>query len=121
MIVIMAGVYVYAHYNPENHQFFPKCPVYLLTGYQCPGCGSQRAFHQLFQGNIAMAFRYNPFVLVLVPYIMTGVVLEYVANRANPRIARLREILFGQWAVLLLAFIIVLFTILRNLSFALFR
>ena len=113
--VIIAGTYMYAHFNPENHHFFPKCPVFLLTGYQCPGCGSQRAFYHLFHGNIATAFRYNPFVLLLAPYVITGIIIEYVANRNNPRIVRLRELLFGKWAVLVLAVFILLFTIFRNL------
>ena len=114
MIVIMAGIYVYARFNPEESLFFPKCPVYLLTGYQCPGCGSQRAFFHLFHGNLLTAFRYNPLILALVPYIMTGIYLEYVANIANPRIAHLRNVLFGKWAIVVLSVIIVLFTILRN-------
>ena len=114
VFVIIAGIFIYAHFNPEDYRFFPKCPVYMLTGYQCPGCGSQRAFYHLIHGNFATAFRYNPLMPALVPYIFSGIYLEYIANKANPGIARLREILFGKWAILLMAIVIVLFTILRN-------
>lgn len=114
MIGIMAGMFLYTRFNPDETRFFPKCPVYLLTGYQCPGCGSQRAFHHLFHGNFLTAFRYNPLTLALAPYLLSGIYLEYVANRANPRMARLRGILFGKWAILILAVIVIFYTILRN-------
>jgi hypothetical protein len=113
-LVIVAGVYLYGHYNPEEFRFYPKCPVYLLTGYQCPGCGSQRAFHHLFQGDFATAFQYNPLVMLLIPYILTGIYIEYIANRTKPAMVRIREVLFGKWAILSLAIIIIMFTFFRN-------
>ena len=114
MIVIIAGIYLYSRYNPEEYQWFPKCPVYLLTGYKCPGCGSQRAFYHLFHGEIATAFMYNPLMLLLAPYILTGIFLEYIANKTNPRVVRLHNLLFGKWTLLALAVITLLFVILRN-------
>jgi hypothetical protein len=115
LIVMIVGIYVYAHYNPEDYRFFPKCPVYMLTGYKCPGCGSQRAFYHLFQGNFMTAFRHNPLVLLLVPYMLLGIYVEHVADRANSRIVHLREIFFGKWAILALTVIILLFTVFRNI------
>ena len=114
-LVIVAGIYLYGNYNPEEFRFYPKCPVYLLTGYKCPGCGSQRAFYHLFQGNFTTAFQYNPFMMLLIPYILSGIYLEYIANRTKPSIVRIREILFGNWAILVLAVIIILYTIARNI------
>ena len=115
MMVLLIGIYLYSQYNPEEHLLFPKCPVYALTGYKCPGCGSQRAFHNLFQGNFSTAFMYNPFMVLLVPYVFMGIYIEYIANRLNPCITRLRNIFFGKWAILALAVIILLYTILRNI------
>ena len=117
IIVIIAGIYLYSRYNPEEYLIFPKCPVYTITGYQCPGCGSQRAFHNLFHGNILTAFMYNPLMILLVPYVMFGVFIEYIANRDNTRIINLRNIFFGKWAILVLAMIFVIYTILRNIYF----
>ena len=114
MLVIMAGIYLYAHYDPEKFRFYPKCPVYLLTGYQCPGCGSQRALYHLFQGNFATAFHHNPLIMLLIPYILSGIFLEYMINRNKPAIARVRVILFGKCAILVLATIFILFTVFRN-------
>ena len=114
IIALLAGIFLYSYYDPEKYLLFPKCPVYTLTGYQCPGCGSQRAFHNFFHGNFLTAFRYNPIMLLLIPYVMLGVYIEYIANRFNPRITNIRNIFFGKWAVLIIALIIISFTIYRN-------
>ncbi len=115
MIALLTGIYLYSQYNPENYRFFPKCPVYLLTGYKCPGCGSQRAFYNLFHGDLVTAFMYNPLMILLIPYVLFGIYIEYMADRNSPRIVHLRNLFFGKWAVLILAVIILLYTIFRNL------
>jgi hypothetical protein len=114
IITISAGVYLYSGYNPEDSGLFPKCPVFVLTGYKCPGCGSQRAFHHLFNGNFRAAFGYNPFILILIPYILLGIFIEYVALPQWRIASRLRRIFFDKEAVLILAAIVILYTILRN-------
>lgn len=114
IIALLTGIYLYAHYNPENTSFFPKCPVYMLTGYKCPGCGSQRAFHHLFQGDFLTAFRYNPLMILLIPYVLCGIYIEYIADRADPRISRFRAFFFGKWAILVLAIVILFYIIWRN-------
>lgn len=65
-IAIMAGV-VYFAYDPSQSQFFPRCVFLSLTGWQCPGCGSQRAIHALLHGDLASAWHYNAALLVALP------------------------------------------------------
>jgi hypothetical protein len=115
MIAIIAGIYLYSHFNPSDYPFYPKCPVYALTGYKCPGCGSQRAFYNLLQGNFMTAFRYNPLMLIIVSYILLGIYIEYIANLSNNTILRLRNLLYGKWAILALAVIIIIYTVVRNI------
>jgi hypothetical protein len=116
MTLVIGGIYLYSNYNPENSPLFPKCPIYLLTGYKCPGCGSQRAFYHFFHGELLTAFLYNPLMFLIVPYILSGIYLEYIANRSDLRTIRLRAILFGKWAILVLAVIIFAYAILRNIG-----
>jgi len=113
-VAVLVGIYFYSRFNPEDYRFFPKCPVQFLTGYKCPGCGSQRAFYHLFQGNITTAFRYNPLLLALIPYLLTGIYVEYIAKKSNPYTIYIRKLLFNKWSAILLFVIIALYTILRN-------
>mgnify|MGYP002275104765 CR=1 FL=1 len=57
-------------YNPCNYSIFPKCPFLLLTGLQCPGCGSQRAIHYLSHLDISKAFHYNALLVATLPVIV---------------------------------------------------
>ncbi len=58
-IVLALILYLYYFYNPGLEIYFPKCPFYSLTGLYCPGCGSQRALHQLLHFNILETLNYN--------------------------------------------------------------
>ena len=115
LIAVLVGIYVFSHYNPEEAPFFPKCPVYLLTGYKCPGCGSQRAIYHLFHGNLTTAFKHNALMILLSPYVLFGIYFEYFSSKTCRWIVCLYNLLFSKWVLLALAIIIVLFTILRNI------
>jgi hypothetical protein len=61
-------------FNPASpaFQFFPKCPFRLLTGWQCPGCGSTRACYQLLHLHPLAAFKLNPLMVMTLPFIVYG-------------------------------------------------
>lgn len=48
----------------------PQCTFRLLTGLDCPGCGTQRAIHALLHGRVADAWGYNAALFVAVPLII---------------------------------------------------
>src|SRR5437763_8211737 len=48
---------------PHGQAFYPRCPLYALTGIYCPGCGATRAVHALATGHLVTALHDN---LVLV-------------------------------------------------------
>ncbi len=50
---------LYFFWNPTEVSFFPSCPFYGITGLHCPGCGSQRALHELLHFNIIGAIGHN--------------------------------------------------------------
>ncbi|MFT6126200.1 MAG: hypothetical protein ACJAVA_000663 [Flavobacteriaceae bacterium] len=71
--VVLGGLFsLYHFYNPSTHSYFIPCPFNFLTGYHCPGCGSQRAIHQLLHFNILAAFRLNPLMVLSLPLIIYG-------------------------------------------------
>ncbi|MBR1935649.1 MAG: DUF2752 domain-containing protein [Muribaculaceae bacterium] len=85
-IIVAAMVVIYYSYDPagEASSFFPRCPMLQLTGYRCPGCGSQRAIHSLLTGDVSAAWHYNPLVIVVIPII----IFYFVADRLRTRSPR---------------------------------
>ena len=61
---------VYYFYEPTAESLYPKCIFVKLTGYQCAGCGMQRAIHNLLHLRIAEAFRFNAFFVVVSPILL---------------------------------------------------
>ena len=51
---------------------FYRCPVNLLFGVDCPGCGLTRAFFAALQFDFRAAFAYHPLFLPI------GIVLAYL-------------------------------------------
>lgn len=48
----------------------------MLTGLKCPGCGSQRAIHQLLHFNVAGAFKYNALMVISIPVLVFLLIAE---------------------------------------------
>lgn len=61
----------------------PRCTLRLLTGYDCPGCGSQRAFHALLHGGVAEAWGYNPAVFFAIPLAACYFAVERLPRRVG--------------------------------------
>lgn len=67
LLLIAGAVYVFV-FEPGRSGFFPLCPFRLLTGLQCPGCGTTRALHELLHGHLLAAFMLNPLLLLALPF-----------------------------------------------------
>lgn len=112
-IVAAVGLLLTAAYwlfDPSRF-IFPRCPVYVITGWQCPGCGSQRALHALLHGDVASAWHYNAFLLCMAPVVALLLFSEFFRDRYP----RLNRALTGQTAVICLIVVILLWTIGRNI------
>ena len=100
--------------NPSEHQIFPRCLFNSITGYYCPGCGSQRAIHSLLHFDLAGVVSYNFLFIpgfLLIFYHYSHPVLNRLLNWKLPNIFYFKStpwIIFG---------VIILFWILRNLPY----
>ena len=110
--IIGAAIILY-FLNPEHTLWMPKCYFFLITGWQCPACGSQRALHQLLHLNFASAFAYNPFLLISFPYLLALVFLQWFDERN--RFQKLRAFCHGTLTIRIYLVLIVLWWILRNI------
>ncbi|MDE6338793.1 MAG: DUF2752 domain-containing protein [Muribaculaceae bacterium] len=83
-VLVVLGV-VYFFVDPAASRFMPQCMFHTVTGWDCPGCGSQRMLHALLHGNLREAWNYNAFLLVSLPFILFLLVLE-LAYKKYPRL-----------------------------------
>ena len=89
-LLLVFGLIYYA-LDPASSSAFPRCTFLTLTGYKCPGCGSQRAIHALLHGDIVGAFKYNALLLVSIPWIALCLYAETQRVRNPRRYARLHS------------------------------
>jgi hypothetical protein len=95
-------------FNPAlpGNQFFPKCPFRLVTGWQCPGCGSTRACYQLLHLQPIAAFKLNPLMVLTLPFIIYGL-LGFTRSAITGQPQRrlfIPPIYLWAWLVLLIFF-----------------
>lgn len=113
IIAIVAGISILYFLNPENTIWMPKCPFYLLTGYQCPGCGIQRAVHQLLHLNLHKAFEYNMFVFILAPYILSLIIVTWFDPKE--KLKKLKNICYSSTTIYIYLVLMVVWWIIRNI------
>ena len=66
----------------------PRCVFHTLTGYDCPGCGFQRALHALLHGHIAQAWHYNAFAFFALPTAIFYIIVESL-RKERPHLHRI--------------------------------
>ena len=106
---VLVAMCVYFYFDPSDN-LFPRCPFLMATGYQCPGCGSQRAIHALLHGDIVSAWHFNAMLVVFIPLIVVLIVAEFRRTRA-PHFYRLVNSVAVIWTS---AVVLILWWIFRN-------
>jgi hypothetical protein len=100
--------------DPAKHNIFPRCLFNSITGYYCPGCGSQRAIHSLLHFDIEGVVSYNflfipAFLLIIYHYLHP--ILNRIFSWKLPNIFYFKStpwVIFG---------FVIAFWIMRNLTF----
>lgn len=109
--LLAAFLIVYSLFDPATTSWMPKCPVHELTGWSCPGCGSQRALHALLHGNFEGLYYHNALLLILIPFLA----LLTIAELNRRRWPRLYRNLTSPAVILLTLGFIVGWTVVRNI------
>lgn len=106
-IALAAGVYFF---DPVGGPVpYPRCWIKVLTGYDCPGCGSARALHALVHGRIAEAWNFNPALFFVVPLVVLVIMAE------SNRFSRLRRYILSPAAAVIIIAAAAVWTVFRNL------
>lgn len=108
---LLLGV-VYFLFDPARYPF-PRCPLNLLTGLYCPGCGSQRATYALLHGHVAQAAGLNLLAVASLPLLALGAA-DGIGATLSGR-SRRAALLYRPWLAWLVAGLTIAFAVLRNL------
>lgn len=104
---------LYFLFNPTDfHGYFPECPFYKYSGYYCPGCGSQRAIHDLVHLRILDAIGHNALMIITLFF---GTGLYFYSKK------KFYQLLYHPKSPYVILGIVILFWILRNLHFSPFH
>ncbi len=99
--------------DPNQSGHYPTCPFLAVTGYYCPGCGSLRAVHALTHGDVGAAVGLN--VLTVVGIVVVAAFWGLWAVRSWRGQPRTR--VAPPWTLYLALGAVVVFWIVRNLTF----
>ncbi|MEU0105884.1 DUF2752 domain-containing protein [Streptomyces sp. NPDC006251] len=105
--VCAAVAVITALVDPTKPGRFPACPFRAATGFDCPGCGSLRALHELTHGHLTAAADYNLLLVAFLPC-AAAVWLGVVTGRVRPMVLPKRG---ASTAVMVL----IMWTVIRNL------
>jgi hypothetical protein len=116
MAFLCVGMLFYLKMTPPTEtSVFPACQWYLFTGLHCPGCGLTRALHSLLNGEFRQAMAWNALGLLLLPYLALSLIRSLWTwawcGESGADEFRLR---WRGWPWLL-AFVLVAYSLLRNL------
>lgn len=94
----------------------PPCPFFTLTGIYCPGCGAGRCVTALLHLNLYAAFRFNPLMVIALPFVayyLLKLYLAFVFGRDVLPSPKIRGSAFGITVLVVL----IAYGVLRNIPF----
>lgn len=100
--VVVFVVAIYFCFDPTTTPF-PRCIFFSLTGWKCPGCGSQRAIHSLLHLDFAAAWQYNAFFLLTIPYLLMLFVVGWFDRQRRTTLHRILNSYLLIWCYVALA------------------
>lgn len=103
---------VLALHPPVEGSFFPPCPVHVLTGLHCPGCGSTRALGAVVDGEFTRAFRHNALAITFLASVLPWAAWQAWLGLRHDRFATFT---LSRRAGRAIVWTVVLFAALRNL------
>jgi len=110
LLIAVAAVFYF--FDPARLAIFPRCPFFVITGYYCPGCGSQRAIHSFLHFRWADVIHYNILVfpaVLFITYHYAALLLKRKFGISFPDILYNKKI---PWIILT---IVIAFWIARNI------
>lgn len=71
-----------AYYTVVHLVFHAFCPLVMLTGFPCAGCGMTRAVFFMLTGQFARSWRLNPMALPVLLFILYCMIMRYFLGKS---------------------------------------
>ena len=85
--IIVPAIIFFIYYVITHFIWHSICPMVIVTGFPCPGCGLTRAGVLILHGKFVAAFVMHPFIyptiILIVCYAMFRYVFEKSVNKLN--------------------------------------
>lgn len=75
------GIVLITYYLLVEYTFSAFCPLVIITGFPCPGCGITRALLCVFTGQFARAWSINPLIYAVLFTALYAGVQRYLLGR----------------------------------------
>lgn len=111
ILIFLTIAFIIFLYLNKRFSFFIPCPIHYITNLHCPGCGATRMVLNILQLKFYEAFRCNPFLFIISPFLIIYYIIYYYNWIQNKTFKINTKI----WYTLLILAII--FMILRNIPF----
>ncbi|MGB0897396.1 MAG: DUF2752 domain-containing protein [Flavobacteriaceae bacterium] len=111
IILFCIGIrYFYTNNPADNTTPFAICMTKRIANIDCPGCGGQRAFHQLLHGNFIEAGKLNIFIYFFAP-LLTYIFFSFTLKPFN---INFPDIDISTKGLLIILLVLIVFTFFRN-------
>jgi len=115
-LLLAAGLLYFYFLNPaDDKNLYISCTFKNLTGWDCPGCGGQRALHRLLHFDFLGAFRYNALFVILSPYAL--ILTYYTARQYFTGKNFPKKYWFSGKMVIFFLLLLLVFMVVRNLPY----
>jgi len=109
---VVAILLLYFFFDARVGDVFPNCPFNTITGFFCPGCGSQRALSALLHGDVFQAVSFNPLMVLSLPLLIYSAVVYTINVFATTPVQQ--KIFYSPVFIKTVLVVVVAFGILRN-------
>lgn len=113
ILSVICLIIIYYLFDPGELIIFPKCIFYSVTGWYCPGCGSQRAIHHLLHLNIKGVVDDN--MLIIPGFLIIGYHYSHQALNRRYKL-QLPNILYYKKTPWLIFIILIAYWVIRNIN-----
>lgn len=109
VFIILSIIFITFLYLNKKFSFFIPCLFHQITHLYCPGCGATRMVLSILKLDFYKAFRYNPYLFIISPFLITYYIIYYI-NWLKDRQFKINDKI---WYFILIVGIV--FSILRNI------